>query len=94
MGDPAVVFAPASPTPILLFHAFNANKSRSRSISSPPGLELVKDMIRQADVMIGTLPSAHRAAGLSYDVVKAIIRASLRPGQPGGHHHRWPSNSE
>src|SRR5436305_7242933 len=56
------------------FHMFNANKkSITVNLKSPRGLELVKDMLRQADVMIENFaPGAIERLGLSYDVVKAI----------------------
>src|SRR5205823_11339346 len=48
-------------------------KSITVNLKSPKGLELVKDMIRKADVMIENFaPGAIERLGLSYDVVKAI----------------------
>src|SRR5438445_794775 len=54
MGDPGRRLRPGQPdTDPYYFHAFNANKkSITVDLKSPRGLELVKDMIRKADVMI------------------------------------------
>jgi len=75
MGDPGRRLRPGQPdTDPYYFHAFNANKkSITVDLKSPKGLALVKDMIRQADVMIENFaPGAIERLGLSYDVVKAI----------------------
>src|SRR5215510_5473621 len=75
MGDPGRRLRPGQPDiDPYYFHAFNANKkSITVNLKSAPGLELVKDMIRQADVMIENFaPGAIERLGLSYDVVKAI----------------------
>src|SRR5205823_7933041 len=48
-------------------------KSITVNLKSPKGLELVKDMIRKADVMIENFaPGAIERLGLGYDVVSAI----------------------
>ena len=75
MGDPGRRLRPGQPdTDPYYFHAFNANKkSITVNLKSPRGLELVKDMIRKADVMIENFaPGAIERLGLSYDVVKVI----------------------
>src|SRR5258705_6553021 len=75
MGDPGRRLRPGQPdTDPYYFHAFNANKkSITVNLKSPKGLELVKDMIGKADVMIENFaPGAIERLGLSYDVVKAI----------------------
>jgi formyl-CoA transferase len=75
MGDPGRRLRLGQPdTDPYYFHAFNANKkSITVNLKSPAGLALVKDMIRQADVMIENFaPGAIERLGLSYDVVKAI----------------------
>ena len=75
MGDPGRRLRPGqSDTDPYYFHAFNANKkSITVDLKSPKGLDLVKDMIRKADVMIENFaPGAIERLGLSYDVVKAI----------------------
>jgi len=85
MGDPGRRLRFGQPdTDPYYFHAFNANKkSITIDLKSPKGLELVKDMIRKADVMIENFaPGAIERLGLSYDVVKAIkSEHHLRPGQ-------------
>jgi len=74
-GDPGRRLSPGQPDhDPYYFHVFNANKkSVTVNLKSPKGLELVKDMIRQADVMMENFaPGAIERLGLSYDVVKAI----------------------
>ena len=53
---------------------FNANKkSVAINLKSSEGLDLAKEMIRQADVMMENFaPGAIERMGLSYDVVKEI----------------------
>ena len=75
MGDPGRRLRPGQPDKDpYYFHVFNANKkSITVNLKSPKGLDLVKDMIRKADVMIENFaPGAIERLGLSYDVVKAI----------------------
>src|SRR5437773_4906884 len=75
MGDPGRRLRPGQPdTDPYYFHAFNANKkSITLNLKSLQGLELVKDMIRKADVMIENFaPGAIERLCLSYDVVKVI----------------------
>jgi formyl-CoA transferase len=75
MGDPGRRLRPGQPdNDPYYFHVFNANKkSITVNLKSPKGLDLVKDMIRKADVMIENFaPGAIERLGLSYDVVKAI----------------------
>src|ERR671910_3088851 len=75
MGDPGRRLRPGQPdTDPYYFHAFNANKkSITVNLKCPQGLELVKDMIRKADVMIENFaPGAIERLGLSYDVVKTL----------------------
>ncbi len=75
MGDPGRRLRPGQPDhDPYYFHVFNANKrSITVDLKSARGLELVKDMIRTADVMIENFaPGAIERLGLSYDVVKAI----------------------
>ena len=63
------------------FHLLNANKkSVTVNLKSPEGLNLVKDMIGKADVMMENFaPGAIERLGLSYDVVKAINTGTLPP---------------
>ncbi len=75
MGDPGRRLRPGQPDDDpYYFHAFNANKqSITLNLKSPKGLELVKGLIQQADVMIENFaPGAIERLGLSYDVVKAL----------------------
>jgi crotonobetainyl-CoA:carnitine CoA-transferase CaiB-like acyl-CoA transferase len=74
-GDPGRRLRPNQPDDDpYYFHMFNANKkSITVNLKSPKGLDLVKDMIREADVMIENFaPGAIERLGLSYDVVKEI----------------------
>jgi crotonobetainyl-CoA:carnitine CoA-transferase CaiB-like acyl-CoA transferase len=74
-GDPGRRLRPNQPDDDpYYFHMFNANKkSVTINLKSPKGLELVKDMIREADVMVENFaPGTIEKLGLSYDVVKAI----------------------
>src|SRR6186997_1652136 len=75
MGDPGRRLRPGQPdNDPYYFHAFNANKkSITVNLKAPKGLELVKDMLRKADVMIENFaPGAIERLGLSYDAVKAL----------------------
>jgi formyl-CoA transferase len=75
MGDPGRRLRPGQPdNDPYYFHVFNANKrSITVNLKSPKGLALVKDMIRQGDVMIENFaPGAIERLGLGYDVVKEI----------------------
>lgn len=58
----------------LYFLQYNANKrSIAVNLKDPRGLDLVKGLIRNADVMIENFaPGAIERLGLGYDVVKAI----------------------
>ena len=56
------------------FLLFNANKkSVTVNLKDPKGLQLVKDLAKQADVMVENFaPGAIERLGLGYDVIKAI----------------------
>lgn len=74
-GDPGRRLRPGKPdNDPYYFHVLNANKkSITVNLKSEKGLELVKDMIRQGDVMIENFaPGAIERLGLSYDEVKKI----------------------
>ena len=74
-GDPGRRLQPNKPdTDPYYFHMFNANKkSVAINLKSSEGLDLAKEMIRQADVMMENFaPGAIERMGLSYDVVKDI----------------------
>ena len=75
LGDPGRRLRPDQPDiDPYYFHILNANKkSVTVNLKSPKGLELAKDLIRQADVMIENFaPGAIERLGLSYDDVKAV----------------------
>ena len=74
-GDPGRRLKPNQPDDDpYYFHILNANKkSMTVNLKSPEGLDLVKDMIGKADVMIENFaPGAIERLGLSYDTVKEI----------------------
>ena len=75
MGDPGRRLRPGQPDDDpYYFHVFNANKkSLTVNLKSPKGLDIVKDMIRKADVFIENFaPGAIERLGLGYDVVKTL----------------------
>ena len=75
LGDPGRRLRPGRPDDDpYYFHMFNANKkSMTVNLKSAMGLELVKDLIREADVMIENFaPGAIERLGLGYDVVKEL----------------------
>ena len=74
-GDPGRRLQPGKPdNDPYYFHVLNANKrSVTVDLKSPQGFDLVKDMIREADVMMENFaPGAIERLGLSYDAVKEI----------------------
>ncbi|MBT5108199.1 MAG: formyl-CoA transferase [Rhodospirillaceae bacterium] len=74
-GDPGRRLRPDQPDDDpYYFHILNANKkSITVNLKSPKGLDLAKDMIAKADVMIENFaPGAIERLGLSYDEVKKI----------------------
>ncbi len=75
MGDPGRRLRKGQPDDDpYYFHMFNANKkSITVNLKSPQGLDLVKDMLRQADVCVENMaPGTIERLGLGYDVVKAL----------------------
>src|ERR1700756_4276776 len=75
MGDPGRRLRPGQPDDDpYYFHVFNANKkSITLNLKSPRGLELVKDMLRRADVCVENYaPGTIERLGLGYDVVREI----------------------
>jgi crotonobetainyl-CoA:carnitine CoA-transferase CaiB-like acyl-CoA transferase len=75
LGDPGRRLRPGKPDDDpYYFHVFNANKkSITVNLKSEKGLALIKDMIREADVMVENFaPGAIERLGLSYEVVKEI----------------------
>ncbi|MBH67114.1 MAG: formyl-CoA transferase [Rhodospirillaceae bacterium] len=75
MGDPGRRLRPNQPDDDpYYFHMFNANKkSVTVNLKSKEGLSLVKEMIREADVMMENFaPGAIERLGLSYEEAKKI----------------------
>jgi len=74
-GDPGRSAGRTSPdADALYFLQYNSNKrSIAVNLKDPRGLQIVKDMVKNADVMIENFaPGAIERLGLGYDVVKAI----------------------
>ena len=75
MGDPGRRLRKGQPDDDpYYFHMFNANKkSITLNLKSPRGLEIVKDLLRKADVCVENMaPGTIERLGLDYDSVKAI----------------------
>ena len=75
MGDPGRRLRPGQPdNDPYYFHVFNANKkSITLNLKSPRGLDLVKDMLRKADVCVENFaPGTIERLGLGYDVVREL----------------------
>jgi formyl-CoA transferase len=74
-GDPGRRLRPGQPDDDpYYFHMFNANKkSITLDLKSPKGLNLVKDLLRKADICVENMaPGTIERLGLAYDDVKAI----------------------
>src|SRR2546427_10418732 len=74
-GDPGRRLRPGKPDDDpFYFHMFNANKkSLAINLKSPRGLELVKELLKKADVTVENMaPGTIDRLGLSYDEVKKI----------------------
>ena len=74
-GDPGRRLRPGKPDDDpWYFHMFNANKkSLAINLKSPRGLEIVKDMLQQADVTAENMaPGTIERLGLGYDEVKKL----------------------
>jgi formyl-CoA transferase len=74
-GDPGRSSGRTSPdADALYFLQYNSNKrSVAINLKDPRGLQIVKDMVKTADVMIENFaPGAIERLGLGYDVVKSI----------------------
>src|SRR6201985_3473402 len=73
-GDPGRRLRPGQPDhDPYYFHMFNANKkSITVNLKSPVGLDLVKNLLRKADVCVENMaPGTIERVGLGYDDVKA-----------------------
>jgi crotonobetainyl-CoA:carnitine CoA-transferase CaiB-like acyl-CoA transferase len=74
-GDPGRRLQPGRPdNDPWYFHQFNANKkSITLNLKSPRGLEIVKEMLKKADVTVENMaPGTIERLGLGYDVVKEL----------------------
>src|SRR5438093_12026689 len=74
-GDPGRRLRPGKPDDDpWYFHQFNVNKkSVTINLKSPKGLEIVKDMLRKADVTVENMaPGTIERLGLDYESVKKI----------------------
>src|SRR5712675_566547 len=74
-GDPGRRLQPGKPDKDpWYFHQFNANKkSLTLNLKSPRGLEIVKEMLKKADVTVENMaPGTIERLGLDYDSVKKI----------------------
>src|SRR5213083_2806681 len=74
-GDPGRRLQPGKPdNDPWYFHQFNANKkSVTLDLKSPRGLEIVKSLLKKADVTVENLaPGTIERLGLGYDVLKEI----------------------
>jgi len=74
-GDPGRRLRPGKPDDDpWYFHQFNANKkSVTLNLKSPRGLEIVKNLLKKADVTVENMaPGTIERLGLGYDVVKEL----------------------
>src|SRR5712664_1282573 len=74
-GDPGRRLRPGHPDDDpWYFHQFNANKkSLTLNLKSPRGLEIVREMLKKADVTVENMaPGTIERLGLGYDEVKQI----------------------
>jgi formyl-CoA transferase len=74
-GDPGRRLRPGKPDDDpWYFHMFNANKkSLAIDLKSPRGLELVKEMLKKADITVENMaPGTMERLGLGYDAVKQL----------------------
>ena len=75
LGDPGRRLQPGKPdSDPWYFHQYNANKkSVTLNLKSPKGLEIVRELLKKADVMVENMaPGTIERLGLSYDEVKKI----------------------
>ena len=74
-GDPGRRLQPGKPdNDPWYFHQFNANKkSLTLNLKSPRGLEIVKELLKKADVTVENMaPGTIERLGLGYDEVKKL----------------------
>ena len=75
LGDPGRRLQPGKPdSDPWYFHQYNANKkSVTLNLKSPKGLEIVRELLKKADVMVDNMaPGTIERLGLGYDEVKKI----------------------
>ena len=75
LGDPGRRLQPGKPdSDPWYFHQYNANKkSVTLNLKSPKGLEIVRELLKKADVMVENMaPGTIERLGLGYDEVKKI----------------------
>ncbi len=75
LGDPGRRLRPGQPDDDpWYFHQFNANKkSLTLNLKSPRGLEIVRELLKKADVTVENMaPGTIERLGLGYDEVKKI----------------------
>jgi formyl-CoA transferase len=75
LGDPGRRLQRGKPdTDPWYFHQFNANKkSLTLNLKTPRGLEIVRELLKKADVMVENMaPGTIERLGLSYDQVKEL----------------------
>src|SRR5690349_2805469 len=73
-GDPGRRLQPGHPDDPWYFHQFNANKkSLTLNLKSPRGLEIVRELLKKADVTVENMaPGTIERLGLGYDEVKKL----------------------
>src|ERR1700732_5083831 len=73
-GDPGRRLQPGHPEDPWYFHQFNANKkSVTLNLKSPRGLEVVRELLKKADVTVENMaPGTIERLGLGYDEVKRL----------------------
>ena len=73
-GDPGRRLQPGHPDDPWYFHQFNANKkSVTLNLKSPRGLEIVRELLKKADVTVENMaPGTIERLGLGYDEVRKI----------------------
>jgi len=73
-GDPGRRLQPGHPEDPWYFHQFNANKkSVTLNLKSPRGLEIVRELLKKADVTVENMaPGTIERLGLGYDEVRKI----------------------
>jgi len=94
-GDPGRRLRPGKPDDDpWYFHQFNVNKkSLTINLKSPKGLDLVKEMLKKADVTVENMaPGTIERLGLDYESVKrlnpGIIYCQVKASEPAARMRR------